>query len=311
MYFRMRQAVNPLGVVSVFAIAVVVIIGCGNVSPFLTARFMTDTELTTLQQGSFQDPDAADPSDEDVLASVCDLPEESPEQRGVFVTLENESQQYVQFSMTFVVSAGAGGFVCDDELQDYINAGYTQVGAGNSLTIGCDTITLGGSQLLAMQFGINQGDAARLNPYDEETDSELPSLILRRRDSGGTLIPLPEMIIFGNEDSNFICTGGATLGDLCSQRGFVYSTADDIPVGKPVDASRIQGSICNSGFGSAPEWRLDKTLNTVAQPFQYPIGATIVVTILDRSADETSVGRNQVVWLVTDSNNDTVHYPAR
>ncbi|MFH1416800.1 MAG: hypothetical protein ABII12_00725 [Planctomycetota bacterium] len=311
MYSRIRQAVSPVGAVSLVAVVVVIVIGCGNASPFLTARFLTDTQLTTLQSGSFPDSDATDPTADEVLASVCDLPEESPEQWGISVTLENESAQYVQFSMTFVVSAGAGGFVCDDELQDYINAGYSQVGAGNSITIGCDTITLGGSQILTMQFGINQGAAGRLDPYDEETDADFPTLTLRRRDSGGTLIPLPELIIFGNEDSNFICTGGAVLGDLCSQRGFVYSTADDIPVGKSVDASRIQGSICNAGFGSAPEWRLDKTLNTVAQAFQYPVGATIVITILDRSADATSVNRNQVVWLVTDSDDNTVHFPAR
>jgi hypothetical protein len=300
------------GIVWLVAIGGLVALGCNGSSPFLTAMFLTNSGLTGTQSGTGSLPDPDEPGgDEDVLESVCDLDENDPTLRGLTFTLQNESEHYVRFSLTFVASAGAGGFVCEDELQNYLNAGY-QTTAGNTVTIGCDTITLGGSQILTREFGINQGAGSTLPPATIDGTNVTPSVLsLRRLDNGNTLIPLPEIIVFGNEDSNFVCTGGAALGDLCSQRGFVYSTVDDIPVGKSIDASRIQGTVCNAGFGSAPEWRLDKTLETLSQGFQYTIGGTIVCTILNRSDDSTDVTRNQAVWVVTDENGDTVHNEAR
>ena len=128
--------------------------------------------------------------------------------------------------------------------------------------------------------------------------------------TAGLEIPLPELIVLGGDDADFICTGGAQLGDLCTQRGFVYVNDGGVSVGKPANASRIQGTICNEGFGTAPEWRLDKTLQDgFVQAFQYSAGGSIIVSILDRSADDVENNRNQVVWLVTNGNDTTIHYP--
>jgi hypothetical protein len=217
--------------------------------------------------------------------------------------------------MTFAVSAGPGGFVSEsNDIQDYINAGYSNAlvpGAGNVVTIGCDTLTLlDGNQLLTMEFGINEGDLATLAPgIDEEDNEDIQTYELRRRDNRSTVIPLPEIIVLGNDDPDFTCTGGASLGDLCSQRGFVYASAAGIPVGKAADASHIQGTVCNAGFGTAPEWRLDKTIDDgLVQPFQFAAGGTIFLTALDRWNDAFTATRNQVVWLVTNGDGNTIHF---
>ena len=117
--------------------------------------------------------------------------------------------------------------------------------------------------------------------------------------------------MFGNEDPDFICTGGTNLGDLCTQRGVVYVSSVGIPVGKSAEAARIQGTVCAENFGTAPEWRLDKTLDSQVQPFQYGRGGAIVMTVLDRAGDALDNTRNQVVWLVTDADDNTLHFPDR
>ncbi len=315
MLSRLRRVVISTAVIALFTVTALVIVGCGGISPFLSAQFastMVGTDEGVLAQGGANLPE---PEDETIasaaITSVADLPEIF---RGLSVTVANESQTYVRFSMVFAVSAGPGGFVEDDLIQDYITAGYDDAlipGSGNIATIGCDTLTLvSGTRLLTMEFGIGQGDLATLAP-GIVGDQETPQLYqLRRRNNASDIIPLPEIIIFGEDDSDFTCTGGDILGDLCTQRGFVYSSAADIPVGKAIEASRIQGTVCNEGFGTAPEWRLDKTtLDGQVQPYQYGAGGTIIVTILDRWNDSVEESRNQAVWLVTDGDGNTIHFP--
>ncbi|MBN2561881.1 MAG: hypothetical protein JXQ75_13220 [Phycisphaerae bacterium] len=310
MQARVRRVAIPAGIVGVFTIAAILVIGCGGISPFLATQF-ANTLTGGLASGG---PDTSPPDDGGVgqaIDSVCDLPERL---RGISVTVSNESQQYVKFSMTFAVSAGSGGFVCDEEYQDYINAGYGEADlTGNTTIVGCDTLTLlGGNKLLTMEFGISEGANATLDPASGTEENPVPTTYqLTRRDNGSEIIPLPEIIVLGNEDPNFICTGGAVLGDLCSQRGFVYFTQAGVPTGKPANVSRIQGTVCNSGFGTAPEWRLDKTVeDDTVQPYQYAAGGAIVVTVLDRDGDAPDENRNQAVWLVTDGDGNTIHNPA-
>lgn len=318
MHSRVRRVAIPTAVLALFSVAAAIIIGCGTISPFLSAQFaetmMNPDEEFGLARGGVRGAGEEETPVGEAIDSLRDLP---PAWRGLTVTVFNESQQYVRFSMTFAVSAGPGGFVSeDDDIQDYINAGYSNAlvpGAGNVVTIGCDTLTLlSGNQLLTMEFGISEGDLATLAPgIDEEDNEDIQAYELRRRDNRSTVIPLPEIIVLGSDDPDFTCTGGAILGDLCSQRGFVYASAAGIPVGKAADASHIQGTVCNALFGTAPEWRLDKTIDTgsVLQPFQFAAGGTIGVVVLDRWNDAFTATRNQVVWLVTDGDGNTIHFP--
>lgn len=309
MFFRTHRVTTLCGIVLVLAGTALLIQACGGMSPYASLRFAQTSGLTTIPRTV---PPASDDEDDQTgevtLDSVCDLEEDL---RTLAVKIENQAGQAVTFSMTFVVSAGTGGFVCDDLIDDYLSAGYVDV--GSSTVIGCDTITLsGGNRILTLEFGINQGSSATLpaKADPEDDTAENPSLDLRRRDNGGLEIPLPELIVLGGDDADFICTGGATLGDLCTQRGFVYVNDGGVSVGKPANASRTQGTICNEGFGTAPEWRLDKTLQDgIIQPFQYAVGGSIVVSVLDRSADDIDNNRNQVVWLVTNGNDNTIHFP--
>lgn len=309
MYSRLSRVANWTGMICLTALIVFVSSGCSSMSPFTSMAFATN--LSGMGSGS-PSPSPDDPVDPNVgYTSVCDLDEA---QRVIAVALFNESEQFVRFSMTFVASAGPGGFVCDDELQSYINAGYSEAlipGSGNTVSIGCDTLTLqGGNQLLTLEFGINQGDVATLQPNPEGNTSDFPNIQLFTR--GSTIspaIPLPEMIVFGSSDADFTCTGA----DLCSQRGFVYSSAAGLPVGNGATAARIQGTICNGGFGTAPEWRLDKNLQDgQTAAYQFMPGGAIAVSILDRASDDPNTEtRNQVVWLVTNSSGNTVHAPVR
>ena len=174
------------------------------------------------------------------------------------MSLQNEAQQAVQFAVTFVVSAGDGGFVCDDELQNYLNAGYSDAAAPGQTTIqiGCDEVQLlSGTRLLTLDFGINQNQRLEPNTGGVGTNTVFP---LTTR-SGGANIPVPELVVFGDSDSKFICRNQ----DLCTQSGFVYVSSSNIQVGKAAEVIRIQGTLCNEGFGTAPEWRLDKTVDNV------------------------------------------------
>ncbi|HPF38159.1 MAG TPA: hypothetical protein P5081_00900 [Phycisphaerae bacterium] len=287
---------------------------CYNSSPFLAAYFNTllSGTATSNPPPIINDPNENNNTNADILASVCDLPEA---QRTIQIGIQNEAAQAVDFSVTLVVSAGLGGFVCDEQIQDYLDAGYRDAivpGSGNAAFIGCDTISqLGGTRILTLEFGVNQGIAARLaantNTDTLFPDAALPNVTLRRADDNQPQIPLPEIIVVGSSDPDFICTGA----DLCSQRGFVYVNAAGFPVGKPAEAERIQGTVCAENFGTAPEMRLDKTLDETSQPYQYARGGTIIIGVLDRAGDSIDATRNQVAWLVIDENDTTVHTPER
>ncbi len=288
---------------------------CGSISPFLAAQFNQNL-IGTIGNGPppviNNNQNGNDNTDPDVLASVCDLPEV---QRVIQISVQNEAQQAVDFSMTLIASAGPGGFVCDSQLQDYLDAGYRDAivpGSGNSFVVGCDTINLlSGTRILTLEFGVNQGVVARLpantNAGVQFPDATLPTIELRRADDGSTLLPLPEVIVAGSGDPDFVCSGN----NLCTQRGFVYVTNAGIPVGKAAEASHIQGTVCAENIGTAPEWRLDKTLDNVSQPFQFGRGGAIVFGVLDRAADPLNSTRNQVSWLVIDENDATIQFPDR
>jgi hypothetical protein len=298
----LHRVASLSGIVWLAAIASMIAIGCSGMNPFLSTQFLMNSSLVGRQsQGTTTTP--ATQTTDTTLTSVCDLP--SGPSRTLQLTVQNESLQFVKFSMTFLASSGSGGFVCDSEILTYQNAGYSVVGTGNSVVIGCDTVLLSGTQILAMQFGSNQGAAAVLAPATVSGTTVTPTTFTLRTTSGSSFIPLPQVIVFGSNDTDFPCVGS----DACTQRGFVYTNAVGVPIGKAVEASRIQGTVCNSGFGTAPEWRLNTALLSPAQLFQYPFGASIVVDVLDRSADLVTNTRNQAVWLVADVNGGTVHNP--
>ena len=326
MYSRFRRVMSFVGLTWIFAGAAFVSIGCGSLgvfggfNPFLAARFNA-TLAGVVSQGNLTSPaapGAGTPTTGDTVV-ITDLTQLAQSQRTIQVSVENESEQRVRFAMTFVVSAGVGGFVPDSEIQTYLDAGYSDAaapGPGGSTIIGCDTVALArGTRLLTLSFGINQGDAATLpgnvgGGTGGGAGGSVQTFVLRSRATNNSQdIPLPELIVFGASDPDFICSGGAVVGDLCTQRGFVYTSVADLPVGKPVEASRIQGTVCESNFGTAPEWRLDTTVDNQVQPFQYGLGGTIVVRVLDRSADDPTETRNQAVWTVTDANDTTLHFP--
>lgn len=313
---RTRVIRGLSGAVWLGGIASLVAIGCRGASPFLAAQFATNisNNLPPNRGGTSQPTTSSQPTNiNTAVASICDV---DASLRNLSVTLFNESQQQVRYSMTFLVSAGPGGFVsCESEIDRYTGAGYSDAcppGQCSTFTVGCDTITLvSGTRLLRLEFGINQGQTATL-PANTSGDptGNLPSIQLRLA-NGSTLIPVPEIIVFGSDsDANFLCLGG----DLCTQRGFVYSSPPpaNLPIGKPAEAIRIQGTVCNRRVGTAPEWRLDRTpFNNSTPNFQFPMGGTIIVNVLDRSSDALTNNRNQVVWTVTDVNGATLHFPER
>jgi len=313
---RLRRVAISTAIVGLLAVVAVVVIGCDGMSPFLSAQFantMLGTDDGGLAQGGGAAPVPEDPTVDQAIQSILDLPEQ---ERGLTVAVSNASLLRVRFAITFAVSAGPGGFVPDAELQTYTRAGYTDAlvpGSGNTITIGCDTLSLlSGTKLLTLEFVSTESGVPTLPAGTVSGENVEPFIFqLTRRDNAAAVIPLPEIIVFGSDDPNFVCVGGASVGDLCTQRGFVYYSTDvELPTGKPVEAQRIQGTLCNIGFGTAPEWRLDKTISDeLVQSFQYVAGGAIVVTVLDRSDDSTTVFRNQATWLVTDAAGITIHFP--
>ncbi len=307
MWFWMSRKSSRCAVGVLALVVAIVLLGC-NANPFLAANFNQSlADFLDENPGGPPPPDDDDDdADDEVLGSVCDL---TAAEQNIQFAVRNSSINFVDFSMTFVVSAGPGGFVCDERVQDYLNAGYSDAiipGSGTSLDIGCDVISLlSGTRILTREFGINEGLAARLNPDAEGGDptGNEPTRIFTRLDNGQPFIPLPELIVLGNGDADFECTGN----DLCTQKGFVYVSNAGIPTGKAAEVSRVQGTVCAENAGTAPEWRLDRTLDDISQAFQFGRGGAIIVTVLDRATDAPNNNRNQVVWQVTDANGDTIH----
>lgn len=319
MISSMRRVIRfqVVGVLSLLATAA--FLGCAGANPFLSAQFATTFgNLPGRQTGTPFVPPTQPGTDTSALASVCDL---AAALRTMTISMRNESTQEIHFAMSLLVSAGTGGFACADELQNYTNAGYAQVsdpGSPTTFTIGCDQVRLlTGTQILRRTFGVERSPEIVLQPNQPGNQGgNVPTIQLTVGQANTPNIPLPEVIVFGTTSAvtltsgvthNFSCVGN-NPNDPCSQLGFIYTNVQDVQVGKPVEASRIQGTQCQTGFGVRPEWLLDKTLNdNQTATFQFPVGAQVVVTVLDRAGDAPSDSRNQVVWTVTDANGNVIH----
>ena len=293
MLSRWRRNLNSTGIIWLTMIAVTVLIGCSS-SPLAALYFA---------QNAFVDPNPASgggvattgPTGTNPIQTVCDL---DPERRGIFLVVRNESQQFARLAMTFVASAGVGGFVCDTEVNNYFNNGYrtTVLNAGGAVAIGCDTIQLlGGESLLTLRVA----DTVAQNVGGDPNNAPFAQPPL----NGGVFIPLPELIVLGDSDPIFICTGN----NLCTQRGFVYSDIANNPIAF-INVARTQDTVCNAAAGTVPEWRLGNpnVADNTIQPFQFPSGGTLVITVLDRSTNAIP-NVNQVVWAVFDVEGNLIH----
>lgn len=292
MFARMRSLAGSTGIIWVAAICIIVAIGCGSTSPLLSLRFAGT--LAGLGVGGGSQP-ATNPAGGNALQTSCDL---DPARRGINFLLLNQAQQTVRYTLIFLASAGPGGFVCAEDESAYIAAGYrdTVLDTGNGATFGCDIVRLlGGTRMLSLRVANSVAQDVG-GTVENQTVAQVPL-------NGNTFIPLPELIVLGDDDPIFTCTGN----NLCTQRGFVYTDIAGTPIAF-VNASRTQDTVCNANAGSAPEWRL-ADLNEDdedANAFQYVSGGTIIVRILDR-ATNVNQAANQVVWNVFDINGDDVH----
>ena len=294
MLSRWRRNLNSTGIIWLTMIAVTVFIGCSS-SPLAALYFAQNAFVDPNLGAGGGDPTTQPPGGTNPIQTVCDL---DPERRGIFVVVQNEAQQFVRLTMTFVASAGAGGFVCDTEVNNYFNAGYRTavLGVGGVIFIGCDPIRLlGGDSLLTLRVA----DTLAQNVGGDPNNAPVAQPPL----NGGRFIPLPELIVLGDEDPIFICTGN----NLCTQRGFVYSDIANNPIAF-IDVARTQDTVCNAGSGTVPEWRLGNpnVADNTIQPFQFPSGGTIVITVLDRSTN-ANPNVNQVVWAVFDVDGNPIH----
>lgn len=292
MFARMRSLAGSTGIIWIVAIGVIVAIGCGPTSPLLNLRFAGT--LAGLGIGGGSQPTTT-PGGGNAIQRSCDM---DPNRRGINFLLLNQAQQTVRYTLIFVASAGPGGFVCDEDVSDYIAAGYrdTVLDVGNGATFGCDIVRLlGGTRLLSLR--INNSIAQDVGGTQEnQTVGQVPL-------NGNTFIPLPELIVLGDSDPIFTCTGNS----LCTQRGFVYTDIAGTPISF-VNASRTQDTVCNANAGSAPEWRLadPNEDDEDANAFQYVAGGTIIARILDRATNANPTV-NQVVWNVFNIEGDEIH----
>lgn len=277
--------------------------GCGAASPFATTAFF-QTSVNAFPNQTFPrggigtgpggvTPPTTQPTS--TVNSTCDL---TLARKTMTMILRNESTQNVRYNLTFLVSAGSGGFVCDADRASYLAAGYTSL--GGSVTLGCVTITpsvvngfRGGNELLGRSFGRDSfNNPILLPPNVSGTTSGAP--VAPAPLNGVTPIPTPEVIVLGNSESIFTCQAN----DPCTQGGFVYVTAQGVQI-DDIFARRTQGTLCNTNAGSRAEWRLLNPSNadSTAQAFQFVAGASISVTVLDRVFNNVAT-QNKVVWQV-------------
>jgi len=290
----MRSFAGSTGIIWMTAMCVIVAIGCGHTSPLLQLQFAN--ALAGLGQGGGSQPTTTPGGgNTDTIQQSCDL---DTAKRGINFLLQNQAQQTVKYTLTFIASAGPGGFVCAEDENAYIAAGYrdTTLDVGNGATFGCDIVRLlGGTRMLSLRVANN----IALCVGGLEANITIGQVPL----NGNTFIPLPELIVLGDSDPAFTCTGN----NLCTQRGFVYTDIAGTPIAF-VNASRTQDTVCNVNAGSAPEWRLaDPNEDDIdANAFQYVAGGTIVVRVLDR-ANNANAAQNQVIWSVFDIDGDLIH----
>jgi len=298
MFARVREKVGATGIIWCVAIAIIVALGCGRNSPFLAIQFAGTLGPPA---GGGTRPSTSQNNGSTTISQSCDL---DAAKRGIRVVLANEAQQFVRYSITFIASAGPGGFVCDEDLNDYFAAGYrdTILDVGNGATFGCDVVRLlGGTRMLSLRIA----DTLAQNVGGTTDPANVP--IAQPPLNGNTFIPLPELIVLGDTDPIFTCTGN----NLCTQRGFVYTDVANTPIAF-VNVSRTQDTVCNSRAGTAPEWRLSdlNKADNQASPFQFVPGGGIGIDVLDR-ANNANVNVNQVVWTVVDINGNIIHAARR
>lgn len=267
------------------------LLGCAGSNPFTAARFA----------GGFQDTGGGGgtppPGGGDVN-STCDLA--GADKFLSSFRLVNRSTRRVSYSMTFIASAGSGGFVCEQDRTTYLNAGYRALSLDSTAfnaAIGCDTVQLtSGTQLLGLTLtGQIAADPSGGTDQAQEQNAASPL-------NGAVAIPVPQLIVLGDGQSNFICQGS----NACTQGGFAYTSDFGTLISK-ITSLRTQGTLCNTGLGSRPEWLLlDPNLeDTERSAFQYVVGSSIEVQILNRP-DNTNPQVNQAVWRIISSEGTTL-----
>lgn len=256
--------------------------GCGGVSPFTTARFVQNFAGSGAGGGNPPPPVGT-------FGSTCDL---SANRKSIRFDLRNQSTRQVQYRMTMVASAGIGGFVCDLDRNTYLNAGYRPLAVDPltfTATIGCDPVALrGGTQLLALSLsGTIASNTGDVNDFEGAPQAASPL-------TGVVAIPVPQLIVLGDGNANFICRGN----DACTQSGLIYTTDFGTLVTR-ITALRTQGTLCNTRSGSVPEWLLfdPNQADEDSSAFHFTTGSFVSVGVLDR-ADNTDPNVNQAVWQV-------------
>lgn len=286
------------------------IVSCGKTSPITASAFNTTFPGVPVAGGGGIGGDGGTPGE----TTVYEFLDEIPEGLRTFQSgVANSSSAPVRYRMLFVVTAGPGGFVReDDAILEYVSAGYrdlVQPGSaiGTTATIGCVPIRLTrGTRLLGFAAGQFFGPDVFLpanNSGDE--DQFTGPMVTQRNDNGAPNIPLPELIYFTTDDPEFPCENPL---QPCTQEAFQYFDAEmNQEIGKSVTGSRIQGTICNVGIGQSPEVRLDRTVDGQVAAFQFTPGSTIIWRVLNRQFDAPTNSRNQVVWTVVNADGDIVH----
>ncbi len=288
--------------------------GCESTSPFLLSAFNGKLPAGGVAGDAVDendDDDGVDPNDRTIYEHVDQLPAELR----TFQHFVGSSSTFpVQWRALFVVTAGEGGFVRnEDDIEEYMLAGYMDLlppnsDVGTTTTIGCVTLTLTrGTRLLGMRSGDFLGEIVTLPGNTSQTPDLEPIFAQDVRDiDRNPNLPIPERIVFTTLDPNFDCINE---NDPCTQKAFQFFdqlTATQ-EVGTPVDARSIQGTLCSLGIERAPEVRLDLTNDGGSLPFQFVPGGVVLWRVLNQSVDTQTLGQIRVAWTVVDANGNFVH----
>jgi hypothetical protein len=283
------------GLAGIATVLIVAGWGCGGISPIanltLLNNAVSDPSVQTFPRGGIVRPTTTTTVPVNpTINTTCDL---TSARKVITMLLRNNSVLSARYSVTFLASTGTGGFVCAADVPTYTAAGYVSV--GSNITLGCDTLNAsaasgfrGGTELLAWTVT----SPIPIPPNTTGNENQAPAAPAPL--NGVTVIPLPEVIVLGDGTPTFICT----LNDPCSQGGLAYTDAGGITI-ELITASRTQGTLCRTGLGTRPEWRLlnPNSADATAQAFQYVAGSSISVTVLNR-AFNPDPAQNKAVWRV-------------
>lgn len=258
--------------------------------------------------------------------------EEPLDRKFITLTLRNQAQDdyihYFLLLIAFVDNEAQDGSVCEDDIQLYTSAGYTQIADGDFRTFGNFCVVgpalvyfheggrfrrAGG--LLASSIGPAQGSSGSFDTFFDSNGAQMPVPdLIAFHNPGTTAEALDLRVSNPSPDPCFAIEIGPGFDSPCQQDGFYYVDENDNFIGSSQLGtgsgrrvpSEFQGTGCEClGFAEG-YWTLGPSGATAGSALctQFLRGGRIEFVFI---RDDRDPAIPQLVWRVTDESGSLIH----